>query len=64
MDEIIEQGINTAFVEGLKAGVRMYAWWKDGTQYVGTCGTTLKEALSRIDEKYAENKQLISNKYK
>ena len=28
-------------------GVRTWAWWKDGTQYVGTCGTTLKEALEK-----------------
>ena len=26
-------------------GVREYAWWKDGVQYVGTCGTTLEQAL-------------------
>jgi hypothetical protein len=24
-----------------------YAWWKDGVQYVGACGTTLKQALQQ-----------------
>lgn len=29
----------------LEEGIRRYAWWKDGVQYVGTCGTTLEAAL-------------------
>lgn len=33
----------SAFIQGL----REYAWWKDGTQYVGTCGTTLAQAIVR-----------------
>lgn len=36
--------------ETLKDGITLFAWWKDGTQYVGTCGTTLKEALEKIDK--------------
>ena len=42
------------YIEGLKGGVRMYAWWKDGIQYVGTCGVTLKSALERIDRENEE----------
>ena len=34
-----------ARIEGLKEGLSEYAWWKDVVQYVGTCGTTLKQAL-------------------
>lgn len=34
---------------GLREGIRRYAWWKDGVQYVGTCGTTLKKALDDIE---------------
>jgi len=33
--------------EGYEAGLRAFAWWKNGTQYVGSCGTTLKEALNK-----------------
>ena len=36
--------------EGYKAGLAVYAWWKDGVQYVGTCGTMLKEALGDIPD--------------
>lgn len=37
------------YIEGLKA----YAWWKDGTQYVGSCGTTLTEAIERAKREYS-----------
>lgn len=35
---------------GLKEGVRRFAWWKDGVQYVGTTGKTLKQALEEIEK--------------
>lgn len=34
---------------GVEEGIRRYAWWKDGVQYVGTCGTTLKDALKAVE---------------
>ena len=30
---------------GVINGLKAYAWWKDGVQYVGTCGTTLEKAI-------------------
>jgi len=30
----------------VRVGISYYAWWKDGEQFVGSCGTTLKEALT------------------
>ena len=36
--------------EGVKEGITRFAWWKDGTQFVGTCGTTLKDALKEIEQ--------------
>jgi len=38
------------YKEGLKEGVTRFAWWKEGTQYVGTTGKTLKQALEEIDK--------------
>ena|GEM_PF-4705462 len=35
------------FLYAFIAGLTEYAWWKDGTQYVGTCGTTLTQAIDR-----------------
>lgn len=43
----ILEALEAAFAAGLEEGIRRYAWWKDGTQYVGSCGTTLKKALER-----------------
>ncbi len=36
--------------EGLIDGVRRYAWWKDGVQYVGTSDRTFKEAVAQIEK--------------
>jgi hypothetical protein len=38
------------FIDGMKEGITLYAWWKDGVQYVGTTGTTLKDALEEVEE--------------
>lgn len=36
------------FIEGFTAGLRAFAWWKDGEQQVGSCGTTLKSVIADI----------------
>ena len=50
--------LNEAYYNGIREGIEQYAHWKDGVQYVGTCGSTLKDALTRIDaeEKHAFEK--------
>lgn len=42
--------LQSEYIRGKEDGIRLYAWWKDGIQYVGTTGWTLKEALE--DSKY------------
>lgn len=39
-----EQSYRDGYIHGLAA----YAWWKDGVEYVGTTGTTLKEAIAKV----------------
>ena len=40
------------WVKGFKASLRSYAWWKDGTQYVG-CGVwTLEQALAGVSAEW------------
>jgi len=39
-----------AFYEGMKCGIIMYSWWRDGVQYVGTTGKTLKEAAEAVNK--------------
>lgn len=33
------------FQAGFICGLRAFAYWNDGMEYVGTCGTTLKDAI-------------------
>lgn len=40
--------------KGLREGLTRFAWWKDGVQYVGTCGTTLKQALEEVDREFLD----------
>lgn len=43
-----------AYYDGYRAGLNEYAWWKDGTEYVGTCGVLLKDAIA-IVRRYENN---------
>ena len=45
LERHLTEAIDDAQREGVIDGLTRYAWWKDGTQYVGTCGTTLKDAI-------------------
>lgn len=59
-DEILTsfaKSLTRAYFAGLRKGLWMYAWWKDGTQYIGTTGVTLKNALeemAKIEEEELE----------
>lgn len=37
------------YYEGVREGLTRYAYSKDGVQYVGTCGKTLKEAIVGVN---------------
>ena len=50
---VLEKAMQRAWMDGFVAGLREYAWWKDGTQYVGSCGTTLEKAIERA-QRYGE----------
>lgn len=49
-DKSLEE--QTAYAEGVVAGLYAFAWMKDGTYYVGSCGTTLKSAMRQVHEDY------------
>lgn len=51
--------VNKAYYNGIREGIEQYAHWKDGVQYVGTCGTTLKDALKYIDAEEARALELL-----
>jgi len=37
------------YYDGIIEGLTRHAWWKDGVQYVGTCGSTLKQAVANVE---------------
>ena len=39
-----------AYKRGFEDGLRAYAYYKDGVQYVGTTGMTLKEAIRDMED--------------
>lgn len=48
-DQYLQLAQTRAYYQGMRDGVTDYAYWRDGIQYVGTAGRTLKEALEDID---------------
>lgn len=49
------------YYAGMRDGIRAFAHWKDGVQYVGTCGRTLKEAIQHIDVEEEARLTLIND---
>lgn len=47
-DQYLQLAQTRAYYKGVRDGLEQYAHWKDGVQYVGTTGRTLKEALERV----------------
>jgi len=43
-----EEDYKKGFIDGLNA----YAWWRDGSQWVGSCGTSLREAIEKVESLY------------
>ena len=45
--------LQQVWLNGYLAGLAAYAWWKDGEQFVGSCGATLKHAINTAQREYA-----------
>jgi hypothetical protein len=54
--------LNKAYYNGIREGIEQYAHWKDGVQYVGTCGTTLKDAIKRIDAEEKRAEEILADR--
>ena len=48
-----------AYYEGMREALWRYAHWKDGVQYVGNMGTTLKEAVAKVDAEEAKQHAIL-----
>lgn len=49
-DQYIQLLQTRAYYQGMRDGVKLYAHWKNGVQYVGTVNTTLATAIDAIHE--------------
>ena len=47
-----------AYELGFEDGLRAYAHWEGGVQYVGTTGKTLRQALSEAKETWSFRKSI------
>ncbi len=45
-----------AYDKGYVDAVTHFAWWKDGIQYVGSCGTRLADVLAHVEKQKALRK--------
>ena len=54
--------LNEAYYNGIREGIAQYAHWKDGVQYVGTTGKTLKKALADIDSEEKQALKMLKDK--
>lgn len=54
-----KQDLNKSYYNGVREGITQYAWWRDGVQYVGTCGETLAQALKNIDAEEARALEIL-----
>lgn len=43
-----------AYFRGVRDGIQRFAYWKDGVQYVGTTGRSLRQALDEVDTQESE----------
>jgi hypothetical protein len=48
-EQFMQLAQTRAYYQGMREGVERFAWWQDGTQYVGTTGAKLKSVLQDID---------------
>ena len=44
-----QTGVVSEYKRGFQDGIKCFAHWKDGVEYVGTCGMTLEDALKSIE---------------
>ncbi len=49
-EQYLQLAQSRAYYKGMRDGIHRYAHWRDGVQYVGTTGRTLKEALEDVNQ--------------
>jgi len=63
MDDIITKELKKEsidFLKGVKYGIWMFAWWKDGEQFVGSGSTRLRDITEEIDRLIEHKRKNVS----
>lgn len=47
-----EYDLKMVYKNGIIDGIKRYAWWESGMQYVGTYKKTLEQAIQEIEKEY------------
>jgi len=55
MKKLIKQAQAVGFHHGYISALRLFAWWKDGEQYVGCGNKTLGQAMEEFDRAFIES---------
>lgn len=51
-ERIREYNLKIAYKNGIIEGIKRYAWWEGGKQYVSTYKKTLEYATQEIEKEY------------
>ena len=60
---VIKEVVRDAHLIGVIDGLIAFAWSKDGVEYVGSCGTTLKDAIEMAKKGKLVMIRKINNDY-
>lgn len=47
------------YYSGLRDGIKMYAHWRDGLEYVGTTGKSLQSAMKELNDEEERRIQIL-----
>jgi hypothetical protein len=47
------------YYSGLRDGIKMYAHWRDGLEYVGTTGKSLQSAMKELNDEEESRIQIL-----
>lgn len=47
-----EHDLKMVYKNGIIDGIKRYAWWESGMQYVGTYKKTLEQAIQEVEKEY------------
>jgi len=50
--QIVRQVADESYFKGYLDALYSFAWWKDGSMYVGSTGYTYKKALFELHERF------------